>query len=250
MIIAIDLKGLRNAEYVQFTNDINVLVSQNDPQTLGVQTQNLEFKAKITETESLFKIQQSSEVTEEIQGLDLRRDNAITGMSTVVNGYLYHFDPIKSKAAHTINENLKIYGAGIARENFQAETAIINSIIGDWEKSPALTQALIDLNIIDWKDVLKEANKLFNEKYIARTKEYGSANPDTLLKKREETNLAYYELRKHLDAHGIINNQPDLYVKVVNEINALIEQYNTLLATRIATAKRNNAKGDTPTEGL
>jgi Family of unknown function (DUF6261) len=245
MIIAIDLKGLRNAEYVQFTNDISELVTQNNPQTLGVETQHQEFKGKITETENLFKIQQSSEVTEEIQGLDLRRDNAITGMSILVTGYLSHFDSIKSKAAHTLNENLKVYGAGIARENLQAETAIINSIIGDWEKKPVLEQALIALNITDWKEELKVANTLFNEKYIARTKEYGNANPDNMLKKREETNFAYYELRKHIDAHGIINNQPAPYVKVVNEINALIEQYNTLLNTRLATAKRNNTNGNT-----
>ena len=245
MINAIDLKGLRNAEYVQFSNDISALVLQNDPQTLGVATQYQAFTTKITEIESLFKTQQASEITEEIQQLDLRRDNAITGITTVITGYLNHFNPAIVKAAQIINENLKLYGTGIARENYQAETAIITSIVGDWETNPALTQALVDLNLTSWKDELKAANTLFNEKYIARTKEYGNANPDTLLKKREETNAAYYELRKHIDAQGVVNNNPAPYVKVVNEMNALIEQYNTVLTTRQAVAKRNNTLDNT-----
>jgi Family of unknown function (DUF6261) len=238
MIDALNISILRNAEYIQYVNDVNNLIIQNNPEGLGVSTQQKEFAQKIKETESLFKLQLSSDVTEEIQALDLRRDNAINGIVSVVTGYINHFDAVKVKAANALNDNLKIYGAGIARENFLAETAIINSIVSDWENKLAIAQALVDLSITDWKDELKAANELFNQKYIARTQEIGASSPDTLKKKREETNVAYYELRKYIDAHGIINKEPEEYKKVVNELNALITQYNLMLTMRLSTAKK------------
>ena len=55
--------------------------------------------------------------------------------------------------------------------------------------------------------------------------------PDTLKAKREETMVAYWELRKFIDANSIIN--PSVaYEKLINELNALIDQYNELLSSR------------------
>jgi Family of unknown function (DUF6261) len=239
MIDSIDLKGLRNAEYIQFMDNFRDLVIKNDPNILGVTKQQMVFVDAIKSIESLFKLQLGNKITEEIQALDLRRDNAINGITLVVTGYVNHFDPTISKAAQTIAENLKTYGVGIARENLMAETAILNSIIGDWENKQPLAQAIKELNLNSWKDELQEANALFDEKYLARTQDYADANPDTLLKKREECNQTYYELRKHIDAHGVIN-ETAVYKKTTNDLNALIEQYNTLLNNRLANADKNN----------
>jgi hypothetical protein len=239
MIDSIDLKGLRNAEYIQFMDNFRDLVIKNDPTMLGVAVQQTVFVGKIVEIENLFKLQQANKFTEEVQALDLRRDNAINGISLVINGYTNHFDTKISIAAQTITKNLKNYGVGIARENLVAETAILNSLIADWEKKQELAQALTALNLTTWKEELKDANTLFDEKYLARTQEYAEANPDTLLKKREECNQSYYELRKHIDAHGVIN-ETDVYKKTTNDLNALIAQYNTLLNNRLANANKND----------
>jgi hypothetical protein len=194
----------------------------------------------------LFKKQLASDVTDEIQALDLRRDNAINGITSLVWAYLYHYDPDIVKLASLLSNNLKLYGVGIARENYMAETALIKGVITDWENKPQLYQAVTDLNLTAWVAEMKTANNQFDEKYIARTKEYGSANPDTLLLKREETNAAYYELRKHIDARFIINEGSAVYKKAINELNALIDQYNVLLVTRLATSQGNS---ETPSEG-
>jgi hypothetical protein len=80
---------------------------------------------------------------------------------------------------------------------------------------------------------LKTANQLFEQKYIQRTQEYGAANPNTLKSKREETLVAYYELRKHIEANAVVNPSPACE-KLISELNALIEQYNELINTRAA----------------
>jgi len=115
--------------------------------------------------------------------------------------------------------------------NTQAETATLNSIHGDWEIKTELKAAITKLNLTAWVAELKTANNLFQQKFLARTQEYGAASPETLRAKRDETIAAYYELRNFIDAYEVI--QPGAAItKLINELNALIEQYNALLKTR------------------
>jgi hypothetical protein len=84
---------------------------------------------------------------------------------------------------------------------------------------------------------LKTANEEFNTKYLSRTKEYGDASPETIKTKREETNTAYYALRDRIDAlHLLVETSPSPYATVINQLNALTDQYNKLLINRTDTS--------------
>lgn len=84
-----------------------------------------------------------------------------------------------------------------------------------------------------WLAELKNANDEFNTQYLSRTQEYGDANPETIKSKREEVNDAYYELRDRINAlHVLVETPPSPYTTVINQLNALTEQYNVLLANR------------------
>lgn len=64
-------------------------------------------------------------------------------------------------------------------------------------------------------------------------KEYGDANPETIKTKRNETNTAYYALRDRIDAlHLLVETSPSPYATVINQLNALTDQYNKLLINR------------------
>ena len=234
IINGIDLKNLRNDEYFQFIKNTKSLVDTNDPSVLNVVAQNAALNEKMQEYDALFKKSTASEITQVIFDIDLRRDNALVGISSVVNGNLYHFDPALKAAAVKLDDNLKIYGVNIIRQNYQAETATIASIVGDWDTKPDLTTAMNVLNLKTWKDELKEANDLFDQKYLERTQEYGAASPETILSKREETNQAYYTLKSFLESFSVV--QPSVAnTTTINQLNALIEQYNTLLKNRVAS---------------
>lgn len=238
MINAINISILRNAEYLQFMKNVDSLVHANDPVVLNVTTQLAALSNAITVLNGLFKTQLANEITEELVLIDERRDKAINGLGYVVTGYMYHFDPLLAQAAKVLNDNLKLYGSGIARQNYQAETATINSLVTDWETKPQLVDALLALQLNAWKDELNTANDLFDERYLARTQEYGAANPDTIKEKREETNGVYYTLRDFLNSFSIV--QPSAAnTKTLHELNALIDQYNTLLNNRIANGDTN-----------
>jgi len=233
MINAINISILRNAEYLQFMKNVASLVQTNDPAVLTIETQLAALNTSISVLDDLFKTELANEITQELVLIDERRDKAITGLSFLVTGFLYHYDTAKTLAAGLLNDNLKLYGAAIARQNYQAETATITSIVNDWETKPTLRDAMVLLNLKEWKDELKDANALFDERYLIRTQEYGAANPDTLKAKREETNAVYYALRDFLNSFSIV--QPTAAnTKTINEINALVEQYNALLTNRLA----------------
>lgn len=233
MINAINISILRNAEYLQFMKNVATLVQDNDPAVLNVVAQEAALVSSNAILDGLFKTQLANQITQELVLLDERRDRAINGLFFVVSGFMYHYDAPKAQAASVLNDNLKLYGSGIAKQNYQAETASIASIVNDWETKIVLTDAINLLNLKDWKDELKAVNTLFDEKYLARTQEYGAANPDTLKAKREEANAIYYTLRDFLNSFSIV--QPSAAnTKVTNEINALVDQYNTLLNNRIA----------------
>lgn len=235
MTQSIDLSKLRNAEYVQFTTDVLQIVTINNPATLQVQAKFNAFSSVKNELEVLFKKSTANPITDEIEALDERRDNAVSGILYIVKGNTFHFDPLIAKEADTVTEYLTIYNGNINQDNYNAQTATITNIVNDFESKPELVSALVKLALTPWKNELKAANTAFSTKYLARTMDLATATPDNLKSRRLEANEAFYALRNHLDAFATINPSA-LYTKTISEINALIAQYNTLLAGRAVTS--------------
>jgi hypothetical protein len=175
-----------------------------------------------------------------VSAIDTRRDRAVTGFSLLVNALTYHFDPVIAKHAETLKKLVDKYGGGIARENYQAETAIIDNLVADLNK-PEAVAAMAALNLDGWKKEMELANKAFNDAYVLRTQQLGAASKDKLFAKRLETNEVYYKLRNFIDSYFTINEGAEPYNKTTNELNALIDQYNTMMAGRVG-----NEKDETP----
>ncbi|KQS90169.1 DUF6261 family protein [Chryseobacterium sp. Leaf394] len=230
---AIHLKLLRNAEYLQFMKDYAAIIHLNDPTTLQIDAKLSAFETKSSELQDLFKKALASDKTKTVLELDERRDNAINGLTGYVQSLGYHFESVTRKNAQLLRDNLTLYGSGIARMNYQSETATLNNIYRDWTTKPDLMDAVIYLNLAPWLDELNDANTEFNVQFLTRTQEYGDANPETIKSKREETNVAYYALRDRIDALHTLTESPESpYSKLINQLNALIDQYNVLLMKR------------------
>jgi hypothetical protein len=94
-----------------------------------------------------------------------------------------------------------------------------------------LTEGLELLHLSPWKVELAVSNGAFMALYTSRTQELGTKSLDTLKIKRTEATAAYELLIKVLEARAILDGN-GMYTKIINEINALIEQYKTLLNGR------------------
>lgn len=230
---AIELKLLRNAEYLQYVKDYLGIINLNNPEQLGIDAKLAVLTTKATELEALYKKALASEKTQELLTIDERRDNAINGIYYFLLGYTYHYDADLQQKAQLLLANMALYGSGIARLNYQAETATLNNLLRDWENKPDLADAITTFGLTSWVNELKTANEEFNTKYLLRTQEYGDASPETIKSKREETNAAYYALRDRIDAlHLLVETPPSPYATVINQLNALTDQYNKLLINR------------------
>ena len=230
MINSIDLRNLRNANYLQFQKDVWEIVKRNNPSVLQVEAKFTDLGAKIIEIEALFKKVMSNAISQELIALDGKRDAAITGINAVVSGFSYHFDANIKQAADLLAASIALYGTSVARLNYQAETAIISNLISDWDNKPELAAAINTLNLQAWKAELATVNSAFSTRYLDRTQEYGDASTDTLKLKREETNAAYYALRDRINAlDTLVETPPSPYITVINQVNASIDLYNALI---------------------
>jgi Family of unknown function (DUF6261) len=232
MIAILQLARLRNSEFIQFINDVLGIVSLNDPQALLVLGQFNALTAEKDVLQSLFNKEQASALTDELITLDEQRDNLLNGIIALVQGYSYSQDPLQKKSALALQVNITSYGTGIARENYQSETTIITKLLNDWTTMPELAAAIALLNLSTWQTQLAAANAAFNAKYLARTQEIGSAPPDSLKEKRASATDAYTDLRDFINSYFTINKGVAPFGKVTNELNALVDQYNRLVAGR------------------
>lgn len=233
MMNSIDLQKLRNAEYLQYMKDFSGIITLNNSAQFDIEAKFNAFNTKIGELEALYKKALASEKTQELLLIDARRDAAINGIYYFLFSHTYHFETAKQQNAQVLLENMALYGSGIARLNYQAETATLNNLIRDWENKPELINAIAEFGLTGWVIELKTANEEFNTKYLSRTQEYGDASPETIKLKREEVNVTYYALRDRIDAlHLLVETPPSPYATVINQLNALTDQYNVLLVNR------------------
>jgi len=243
---AITLNNLRNAEFLSFGKSILEIIRLNDANALFVNDETDTFETSLNAIDNLFLTSHKSSYTAEIENLDARRDRAINGILKVIDGHTNHYQTAKNQAAILLTDALKIYGTGIATLSYVAETTQIESLVKDLTTKANLLAATQTLGIADWVTELDTANKAFNTTYIARTQELGSASNDTIKALRATAVENYYSLRDLLDSYLIIKKKANPWLKTTNEINALIDQYNQLLATRKGNTTTPTSATDAP----
>ncbi|MGN7989266.1 DUF6261 family protein [Pedobacter sp. 22226] len=242
MINSIVLQTLRNGEYIQFITDALNVVSKNNPKKLNVSTQYDALLAAKDDIEKLFKISQGSLITEEIENLDKRRDDAINGINLHVQSLTYSPDPAINKYAKTLSAHLALFGPRIAIENYQTESTILRNIVNDWKNKPDLQAAVTALNLGNWLTELETANNDFNAAYAKRNEELATAPTEKLRELRNKANELYYKLRTRINSNFDINDGAEPWASTVNLLNQNISTY-TLLQSR-----RTTGKGEEPTE--
>jgi hypothetical protein len=163
------------------------------------------------------------------------------GIKASLEALNYHYDEGQQSAARSLLYNLNNYGTNIPRMNYQAETAVIDSMVADWETETALSRAVNDVQLDAWVAELKAANAAFNDRYLARISE-SAANPATSFSAiREEGTASYKALVAHVQAHAILGNNA-IHQELANEFSVLAKQYNQTVSLRL----RSDSNEDTP----
>ena len=170
------LSHYRNSEFLQYIKDVLELMNRYDASVLGLTEQRDALVAIIVTLDAAFQLDQRNEFTQVLLDLDTKRGNVYRGIKSILEGNTLHFSLTKQEAAKRLLFNLTSYGKDVIRMNYQAETAILDSMLADWNTDLTLQEAVVTLQLSEWVTELQRINIVFNERYLASVSET-SANP-------------------------------------------------------------------------
>lgn len=232
MFTKIYLTRLRNGEFIQFHKQTLAFVFSANPEQLGISDQYKALEKEWKELKQLFKKQKGSELTEEIELADALRDRLTIGSRTFFESFTYFNDPAKAEAGALLLSSMDKYGTGIARMNYQEESAVISSIINDWETDRDIKQALKLLKADEWREELKKSNEDFDILYRKRTEDFAEIPDETASALKKPVIEAYKALLSHITAHATLAEDKSPYERLIDLLNSHIDQYNQLLKSR------------------
>ena len=235
------LNRYRHGEILQYFKDILQLLGEQDIAALQLTAQHDALQPQVAAIDAAFKQSQGSDITQELITLDDERDNTLTGLRAVINGYQYHFEEATSNAAKALLSNVDNHGTNIQRLSYQEQTAVLDSIIADWEGQAELTAAVGTLNLTAWLAHLKTTNSNFATRYLARVEEQAANPTGDIPQLREEATASYRALIAHIEAHATLGTAAE-HSTLLEQISVLAGQYNQVVDNR------SSSTGDSSTE--
>lgn len=230
MLKSIILRKLRNSEFIQFFSNFFSILLKHRPAEIGIQEQLTPVVEDLEKIKTIHGNGKGSDISKELEDIDTRRDNCITGIQTVIEGYTYHYDDEMKEAAEILLSKINNYGPSIARQNYPTETSTLNSIAAAFTGEEKYMAALLKLTLTDWVVKMEEENVYFDQRYLDRVDESSKQSDDKIKELRKSTTENYYELRDHLNAHSTLKKE--VYQTVMAELNGLIDEYNLLIKRR------------------
>ncbi|RUT78780.1 DUF6261 family protein [Ancylomarina longa] len=230
------LRELRNSEFIQFIKTFLSLLLARDTEALKLKSKTDELGGLFAEITAVFNPNLGNRISQELQELDSRRDNAFSGVEQAIKANCYHYEAPIRNAAKLLLDSRNNYDSGIVRLNYQAETSVLENIVRKWLGDPELSSALSVLNLTDWVNEIVEANTLFSTRYLDRLKEEAHAPTIKLADLRKQIMVSYGNLVEVIKAYQVISNKPD-YADIIKESDQLEEEYNRILAMRSGSKK-------------
>jgi hypothetical protein len=226
MIPAPKLKLYRNGLLIAFFS--NLIEVANEANIPALKTVLNDLQTVHANLNASYSIEKGSLMTEEIKILDKRRDMAIQGIKTVVKGYTYYFDVTVQDKARLILKIFTKHGSRIANFNYNSQTAIVKSIVSEFETNEYLQSAIDTFHLSLWIAELKTANESFGEKYLDRITNFAAKKGVSVTKQRPNAFATCQKFMKHLNANMTINPTPEL-TRLVATVTQLVKKYNQSL---------------------
>ena len=181
--------------------------------------------------------------TEEIEGLDTTRDQALSGFNAALKSMQSSPNAQKQAGAKLLMNIREKYTLN-ASDEYMKETTAIAQMIQEMEENLQAEQALTTTGLIDWFTDLKAKNEAFLAKMNERTEAQAGQQKGIVREKRLLAEAAYKNVVKLLNAAAIMEQPADLdYNPVIDRLNAEVEHYRQILA-RKGTSTGTNSGGD------
>ncbi len=167
--------------------------------------------------------------SEELVGLDLRRDQKFSSLRRALSAYEFTDDATEKMAYLELNVIMRRYN-DIEKANYEAESLGIDKIVEDFRA--AKDNAIETLQLKRFVDKLEEANNLFKEMFSQRS----SDTISTVTYDTKALRTAIFNTYKDLAEYSLViakrNKTVPFYITLMDVLNTGREYYADILARR------------------
>lgn len=159
----------------------------------------------ITEQNKLSFAIKQDKATSALEYADENRDKPVSGLYNLVMGYRYHPDESISTAANTIHLVIDKYGlSNITEANYAQESALIESLLKDFEADNAKTAIALLPGVAELIATIRTAQDNFTSAFLTYTEEKANNNG-----KQSATKIKAAVLK-------LINNELVIYLRAMS----------------------------------
>ncbi|MDR1346151.1 MAG: DUF6261 family protein [Bacteroidales bacterium] len=241
-ILRVSFFRFRNEEWFQLYTEFRDLVLKFDPATLNISALWATFLTRYADADTAMEVIRKSADTARMAEADHVRDQTFRGFVDAVKSARNHFDPQKRAAAEQLTILFDHFG-NLARKAPNEETAGIYNLLqelnGENAASTASTAALpVDiLGLRDWAVRLTADNEAYEALVKNRNTEIASRSKLRMKEVRQEVQEIYAQIVDRIEATIILNGETPIFTNFVNELNAFLKRYATVLAQRKGRTK-------------
>lgn len=218
MITKTHLRPLRLMAFAQVMKNIqSFLAKEQNLEDLGLAEIKTEFDQAFSALENSLNIGKKSQQTQTILELDNERDNLLNNFIAHCRIYQTHPEKSKSEAAKRSIIKIEVYGKNIAKRAYRDETAIIRSLVNDFEKSEA-DQDITLIGAKEWLTLLKPINEKFDTLHSNRTLEESEKEAGKTKEARGRMQEKFDRLCKAIGAMAFVKGE-EKYLPLANAIN-------------------------------
>ena len=228
---------LRNNEHVQFQTRFKGLIERLSAMFLKIEALFNIYLLLYTQEIEAFDVIHKSDFVQLSEDADNLRDNTFRGMCHILESAHNHFRSEVREAAARLQVVFDYYG-DLANEAREGETADINKFIADLNGKYAADVAIVGLT--EWVLELKMNNDAFDQLKQSKTTEASVRTQLKMKQERAKVDTAYSNITAQINALILVEGEAN-YTVITNELNALIDEYNIIIAKRKASGDKDNS---------
>lgn len=233
MFKSISFSRLLNPEFYSFLERLLAIFSAFDLVTLQLESFVQKVQTAFNHLDAAMIQNKGSIYTGMMSDADELRDDAFLALRNLVVAYTYYPDETLKSHAERLEQAIRTHGWTIQRLGLTQQTAVLSNLIGDLENNADLAAAITALNATPFLNVLKEKNALFTGYQSQRLDEKSEKPEISTTDARREAREAVENLFNVTEALYLMN-QDETYQQIANQVNPLVDEFNSLIKSREA----------------
>ncbi len=243
------LSKLNNAEYTNFMNRVQSLLTTDSISKLTVANIVNSIQPKLAQLEDLVNRSMANAETKELQKLDAERDSYVSYLLSTIRAAKNSPLAEQQDAYNALEITVRPY-SGLARMRNMEETTAINGLLLDLRKE-AVKAAVTTLNLDAILTALETANRNYAALTDARSATRLAESTDDSKTVRAQLDSLYDDLVMHITAVNILTPSVTEASAFLTALNQVIAETNAAYNRRkgISTSSKPSGGGGTVTPG-